>query len=288
MTGLAAFLGAVSAVAAVVLLVGGLRRRVRRPRPTPIQLGELWARYTRRPAGRAGRRRDIILAVSLAAGLGLAFGTGWLIAIPVVPAAVLVLPKLLGQAPRNDLQLMEALDRWVRNLAVSLPVGRDVVQAIRVSRAGAPPLIADEVALLVDRIDRRVPPDEALQRLADALDSPEADAVIASLKLATVRTEGLRDNLVAIADAVQERIRALREIETERNKPRNVARLVTITSALMIVAAGLSGYLAPYATPTGQLIIAGLGAAYVGSLLIMYRMTVPRRRQRILIARGLT
>lgn len=291
MTGLVALLGGMAVTGAGILLVLGLRGappRARRQRQTPA---ELWARYSRRPPGVAGRRRDLFLAGSIAAGCLIFIFTGWLIAIVLTPVAVAIVPKLLGQAPHSDLALMEALDRWVRTLATTLPVGRDVVQSIRISRAGAPPLIAADINLLVDRLDRRMDPADALQRFADSLDSPESDAVIASLKLATTRTEGLRDNLIGIAESIQERIRALRAIEVERSKPRNTARIVTILSAAMIGAAAVfgRGYFAPYGTPLGQVLIACLGLAYVGSLVLMYRMAVPRKRERILISdRGTT
>lgn len=285
MIALIALVGGIAFAGAVVLLVAAIRPgpvRPRTPRPTPVQL---WARYTRRPADRAGRRRDLQLLGSLAAGMVIFAFTGWLIAIPLVPLAALLLPKLLGQAPATDAPLLEALDRWVRTLATTLPAGRDVIQAIRVSRASAPPLIAEEVGLLVDRLSRRWEARAALQRFADALDSPESDAVIASLMLATTRTEGIRDNLLSIADSVQERLRAVRAVENERAKPRQTARLVTIISALLIGTTAFlgGGYFAPYRTPTGQLIITVLALAYVGSLLLLYRMSVPRRRERILI-----
>ena len=286
MTTLVALVGGVAFAAAVILLIAAFRPGPARPRAPRASVAQLWARYTRRPAGRAGRRRDLQLLGSLAAGFVLFAFTGWLVAIVLVPLAALLLPKLLGQAPATDAPLLEALDRWVRGLATTLPAGRDVIQAIRVSRASAPPLIADEVGLLVDRLDRRWEARAALQQFADALDSPESDAVIASLMLATTRTEGIRDNLLSIADSIQERLRAVRAVENERAKPRQTARLVTIISALLIGATAFlgGGYFAPYRTPTGELIITVLALAYVGSLLLLYRMSVPRRRERILIS----
>src|SRR4051794_22768053 len=285
MTPLVALLGGMALAGGVVLLVVGLRKvpvQPRRPRPSPAML---WARYTRRPAGKAGRKRDLQLAGSVAVGFVIFAMTGWLIAIPVLPVAGFLLPILLGPGPRSDVALLEALDRWVRHLATTLPMGRDVVYAIRASRATAPPLIAEEVAELVDRLNRRWAPQVALQRFADRLDSPDADAVIASLMLATTRTEGITDNLLAIADSLQERLRALRAIENERERPRQTARLVTIISAIMIGATAFfgRGYFAPYSSPTGQIIITVLVLGYVGSLVMLYRMTVPRRRERILV-----
>ena len=286
MTSLIALVGGMTLAAAVLLMVTGLRKVPVKPRRPRLTADQMWARYTRRPAGKAGRRRDLQLIGSVVAGFAIFAFTGWLIAIPMVPVAVFLLPILLGRAPRSEVALLEALDRWVRHLATTLPLGRDVVYAIRASRATAPPLIADEIAELVDRLNRRWEPQRALQRFADRLDSPDADAVIASLILATTRTEGITDNLLAIADALQERLRALRAIENERDRPRQTARLVTIISAVMIGATAFfgRGYFAPYtATSTGQIIISVLVLCYVGSLAMLYRMTIPRRRERILM-----
>ena len=286
MTSLVAFVGAVALVGAVVLAVS-LRHpapaRVRRQRLTPAQT---WARVSRRPAGEAGRRRDLVLLGSVAAGVVVFVWTGWLVAVVAVPVAALLLPKLLGKAPPTDTELLEALDRWVRSLATTMPAGRDVLQAIRAARDSAPPLISAEVRLLVDRLDRRWDARVALRRFADALDNSESDAVVMSLMLATTRTEGVRDNLLAIADALQERLRAARTVENERAKPRQVARIVTVLSALLIGATAFfgHGYFAPYTTPVGEVVIAVLVAAYIASLGVLYRMAVPRRRARILVA----
>lgn len=283
---LVALLSGMAFAGAVVFLVTGLKKvpaaPARRRRITPAQA---WARYTRRPAGKAGRQRDLRLLAGLAAGVGIFVFTGWLIAIPLVPIVMFLLPILFGQAPRSDIALLEALDRWVRTLATTLPGGRSVTQTLRSSRASAPPLLADEVGELVDRLNWGWDPQEALQQFADRLDSPDADAVVASLKLAITHTEGISANLLSIADSLQERLRALRQIENERDRPRQTARIVTVISALMIASTALfgRGYFAPYSSPLGQLIVAGLALAYVGSLILLYRMAMPRRRERILI-----
>lgn len=284
---LAAMLVGAAFVGAAVLLVTGLRKvpptpARRRRRLTPAQL---WARYSRRPAGKAGRVRDLQLLTGLGGGVTIFVLTGWLIAIPLVPTVIFLLPILFGRAPRSDVELLEALDRWVRTLASTLPLGRDVAYAIKTSKATAPPLINSEIRQLADRLTWGWDPREALQRFADRLDSPDADAVIASLMLALTRTDGITANLLAIADSLQERLRVLRQIESERARPRQTARLVTIISAVMIAGTALlgRGYFAPYSTPIGQLIVSCLAIAYVGSLVILYRMSMPRRRERILV-----
>ena len=285
---LAALLGGMALAGAVVLMVTGLKKVPVEPRPTRrrrLSPGQAWARYTRRPAGKAGRQRDVRLVAGVAAGVAIFVFTGWLIAIPLVPVVMLLLPILFGRSPRSDIALLEALDRWVRTLATTLPGGRSVTQALRGSRSSAPPLLAEEIGELVDRLNWGWDPQEALQQFADRLDSPDADAVVASLKVAITHTEGITANLVSIADSLQERLRALRQIENERDRPRQTARIVTVISGLMIASTALfgRGYFAPYNTPVGQLIVAGLALAYVGSLILLYRMAMPRRRERILI-----
>ena len=90
--------------------------------------------------------------------------------------------------------------------------------------------------------------------------------------------------LGALADNIQDRLRALREIETERAKPRFVVRQVTIITVVVLGLALLFGgsFFAPYATGPGQMMLALLVTAYLGSLLFLRRLTLPRPRQRIL------
>ena len=287
MTALAVLTG-VLFVAAVLLLVSGLTpvEVTDQPKPRRRTAGELWAHYSRRPAGRAGRRRDLMLVGSSAVGLLLFALTGWLLLIPLAPLTALALPKLLGSPPANDLHLLEALDRWVRTIATTLPVGRDVIDSVRVSLGSAPPLLADDLAVLVDELNSRVPAADALTRLADRLDNPESDAVIASLILATRRSGvGLSTSLNQLADNIQDRLRALREVERERDLPRSRVRQITaIACAMVATAAFLGDYLRPYGSPVGQIVLAFLVGAFVLCLWQMHRMTIPRRRQRILLS----
>lgn len=126
---------------------------------------------------------------------------------------------------------------------------------------------------------------QALLGLADELDSPDADAVIASLILAADRGgTGATATLAALADTIADRLKAMREIEAERAKPRIVVRQVTGITVVVLALAFLFGreFFAPYGTPLGQAILAALLASYVASLAFLRRLTLPRRRERIL------
>lgn len=285
---------AVVAAAAGLLAVGGLVAVLAGlHRSWPEQEGRsggswmhTWARLSRRPPGPPGRRRDLVLAASLGVGLVVALLSGWVIAIAVAPALALGLPYLLALPKPRDVEIMEALDRWVRTLAAALTTGKSITDAIRVSRRTPPPLIAEDLDLLVARLNNRWDTREALLKFADALDSPDADAVIAALILAAQRgTTGASTTLHALADSLQDQLRGRRLIEIERSKPYIVVRQITVITlaTLAIVFLSNPGFFAPYQTPVGQVILSVLGAAYVGSLVLMRHKARQHPRERILI-----
>ena len=285
MSGLLAVAAGLLLAAGVLGIAMGLRRTVRPPAPRRPVTG-VWARVTRRPAGPAGRRRDLVLAGSLAVGLVVAAVSGWIIAIAVAPALALGLPYLLMVPRAREVELLEAMDRWVRSLAAALTTGRSITDAIRISRRTAPPLIADEVGTLVARLNNRWDTSEALMRFADALDSPDSDAVVAALMLAARRgSNGASVTLHALADSIQAQLRGRRLIEIERAKPYVVVRQVTVISLVTLIGVFVvqRGFFEPYHTPVGQLILSVLIMAYIGSLMLMRRRAQTEPRPRILV-----
>lgn len=280
-------------VGGVLLVAAGLRRRPATPvvvrRRDGQSLGQLWARASHRPAGEAGRRRDLLLLAALIGGFVVAALTGWLIMIVVLPAVAWVLPLILSPPKDRDVVLLEALDRWVRSLSASLPTGKSVPDAIRLSGRTAPDAIAEPLGGLITRLNNRWDSRDALMRFADDLDSPDADTVIAALILAANRgANGAAATLSELADSIQSQLKGRREIATERAKPYIVVRQVTVITAITLGTALIFAhtFFQPYGTPIGQLILAVLIALYLGSLLLMRRRATPQKRQRILIGAG--
>jgi tight adherence protein B len=184
---------------------------------------------------------------------------------------------------------LEALDRWVRSLSASLPTGKSVPDAIRLSGRTAPDAIAEPLGGLITRLNNRWDSRDALMRFADDLDSPDADTVIAALILAANRgANGAALTLSELADSIQSQLKGRREIATERAKPYIVVRQVTVITTITLGAALIFAhtFFEPYGTPLGQLILAVLIALYLGSLLLMRRRATPQKRQRILIGAG--
>jgi tight adherence protein B len=282
-----------AAVAAGLLMTGGLlalvlgvRRTEARPPRSARSVSDLWARLTRRPPGVRGRRRDLVLLLSLAVGFVVAVLTGWVIALVIAPLLALGLPYLLVVPKPRDVELMEALDRWIRALAATLATGKSVTDAIRVSRRTAPPLLAEEIGTLVLRLNNRWDTDDALRRFADHLDSADADGVVAALMLAARRgANGASLTLQALADSLQAQLKSRRVIEVERSKPYVVVRQVTVISLVTLAGVYLlaPGFFAPYRTTLGQVILAVLLVLYLASLILMRRKAQQEPRARILV-----
>lgn len=265
-----------------VLLIAGIQRRPLRPDGSSTGL---WKKVVDSNIGRVVRARWWQLALAVAAGLVVAAFVGWPLLAIIVPTVAYGLPVVLSAPANRDLAVLEALDRWVRTLGSLLPTGRSITDAIRVSVRQAPDLVAPHLRLLIARLDDRWTSSQALLALADELDSPDADAVLAALSLAADRGgTGATATLAALADNVQDRLRALREIETERAKPRIVVRQVTVITLVVLSLALLFGgsFFAPYGSGLGQILLTVLVLAYLGSLLFLRRLTLPRPRQRIL------
>lgn len=277
-------------VGGIVALAAGLSRRWEPVTPTRRRPGRSpWARLSRRPPGRRGRRRDVILVVSAGFGVAVAAASGWVVAIAVAPLLALGLPYLLSLPLPRDVQLLEALDRWVRGLAATLSTGRSVADSIRVSRRSAPPAIAKEVGMLISRLDSRWDTHAALQRFADDLDSADADPVVAALMLASDRgAVGASTTLRELAESIQDQLRGRRLIETERSKPYVVVRQVTVITMVTLVGIFLlsPGFFAAYRTPVGQVVLTVLLTAYVGSLILLRRRAKQEPRERILVRAG--
>lgn len=286
----------VLAALAGLLLVGGLfalcsglsrtwpERQASTSAARPMR--EAWGRLTRRPGGRTGRRRDLVLVGSVLVGFVVASATGWVIALPLVPVLVFGLPYLLVLPRARDVELLEALDRWVRSLASVLSTGKSITDAIRASRRTAPESLAEELGVLVSRLNNRWETRDALTRFADDLDSPDADAVVAALILAAQRgSNGASVTLHALADSLQAQLKGRRVVETERSKPYVVVRQVTIITAGTLAIAFVLGrdFFSPYATPLGQVILSVLITLYLASLLLMRRQARQPPRERILV-----
>jgi Flp pilus assembly protein TadB len=234
------------------------------------------------------RQTQWLLAAGAITGLIAVMVTGWAMALVLVPIAFVGLPALLSSGPaQTRIVRLEAMEEWTRSLSGVLTVGVGLEQALVATMRSTPVAIAPEVTRLVARLRARWATEEALRAFADELDDSTGDLVAANLILgARRRGAGLASVLDGLAESVAADVRARRQVEADRAKPRATARWVTIISASVLVVLAVSGtYVEPYRSPFGQVILVGLLAAYVSLLVWMKRMAIGRELPRFLGAR---
>lgn len=259
-------------------IVIGLRPTARPPRET----------VANRRRGLAPRTRMLLL-VGLVLGLVGWLVTGWVLALVIAPIAVIGLPVLLTAPPAaTQIARLEAMEEWTRSLAGVLTVGIGLEQALVATLRSTPAPISAEVERLVTRLRARWDTEKALRAFADELDDATGDLIAANLILgARRRGAGLASVLEGLAESVGADVRARRQVEADRAKPRATARWVTLISASVLVVLALSGtYVEPYRTPVGQVLLVLLLSAYVATLIWMRSMAAGKPLPRFLAARS--
>ncbi|MBI9115328.1 type II secretion system F family protein [Sanguibacter suaedae] len=275
-TGLAVIaLGALTG-GGVLLLVVALRGTP--PRPTRPAAG-LSAGLER--LGRLG-------VAALLAGLVVLVLTRWVVVALAAAALVLAWPALFGggRAEREATQRVEGLAAWIESLRDTIAGAVGLEQAIPATLYASAPSIRPQLRLLVDRLRVRVPLHVALQRFADDLDDPSADLVVAALVLnSKMRGPGLRQVLGSLADAARAELDMRQRVAAGRSGTRKSAQIVMGFSVLVILLLAVFNreYVAPYSTPTGQLVLLVVVACFAGGFLWMKRLSGVDLPERFLV-----
>ena len=252
-------------------------------RPTAVAPRE--KRTTRRRRVALTSRTRMLLLIGVGLGLLGWVLTGWVLAVVIAPVAVIGLPSLLSAPPAaTQINRLEAMEEWTRSLSGVLTVGIGLEQALVATLRSTPAPINAEVSRLVARLRARWDTETALRVFADELDDATGDLIAANLILgARRRGAGLASVLEGLAESVAADVRARRQVEADRAKPRSTARWVTLISASVLVVLALSGkYVEPYSSPIGQVILVVLLSAYVATLIWMRRMAIGKPLPRFL------
>ena len=283
-----AFLPAVFGACIVIGLIGMVYALIpappKPPRPTRTvtPFGRLGSRF-----GRLDRRTRLLVIGGAVTGLLVALVTGWVIAIVLVPAAIIGIPLLLTPPPAAaSIEKLEALEEWTRSLSGKLTAGQSLRSALIKSLQSTPEPIEREVGLMVSRLwNNTSSTEDVLRAFAEDLSDSTGDVVASQLILAASGRgqAGLSKALDALAETVAADVRARRQIAADQAKPRTTARTVTvITLGVLGMLAFTGDYIKPYGTPLGQVILAVLLSAYVATLLWMRRMAVAEPLPRFL------
>ena len=252
----ALLLGAGFGLGLIMLAVG----LVARPRPGTTAGGRL-ARLAR-------GRGPVQLAGGLVAAAVVALATGWLVGGVLAALGVWTLPAILvsaEQGRQRRLQRLEGIATWTESLAATLSGAAGLEQTIIATAATAPTPVRAPVVLLADALQRGARLPQALREFAGNLADPVGDTVAASLLLASTQGAGrLAEPLGLLAAAAREEVAAHRRVEKSRAKAATDARLIIMTTLAMAVGLVVfnRGYLHPYDSVAGQVVLAVVGAMF--------------------------
>jgi tight adherence protein B len=275
-TGLGILLGAGAGLGIVLVALGvrGSESQDQRARLSPGRLEG----HTRR------------IAIAVAAGVLVGAATGWPVAALLAGAGCWAVPKLLGDGKEHAAVIakVEAVAGWAEMLRDTMAGAAGLEQAIAASAPVAPAPIRQEVVSLAARLERdRL--GVALRGFADDLSDPTADLVVAALLLAGEHQAGrLGELLGTLASSARDQATMRLRVEAGRARTRTSVRVIVgITSGLALFLAVLNyGYLAPYASPLGQLVLLAVGGLFAAGFAWMAAMSRPQRAARLLRATG--
>ena len=247
------------------LLIGGVRGRVTLPR-----------------GGRRAGGIEVPMAalrrwsIAVVAGILIFAVTGWLSAGGLVTVGIALFAGRFGKGKglRAISERGDAIAGWIEMLYAILAAGGGIERAIVGSADAAPAAIRREVQELAARLEVRALP-EALLAFATDVAHPAIDKVVASLILASVQgAQDLVSLLRSQAEVVRAESRLVVEADAGRARYRTSARLIVGTTGVM--AGGLylvdRGYLAPYDSARGQVVLLGIGLVFLGGFWLLARL----------------
>lgn len=234
---------------------------------------------------RLGRRT--LLAVGV--GILVLVLTRWPVAAVAAAALVIGWSGLFGGArvEKQAAARVEGLAAWTESLRDTIAGAVGLEQAIPATVYAASPAIQPQLRLMVDRLRVRVPLATALQGLADELDDPSADLVVAALILnAKLRGPGLRQVLTSLSASARAELDMRQRVAAERSSTRRSAQIVMIFSVAVMVLLMVANpeYLAPYDTAVGQVVLVVVLALFAAGFVWMKRLSGIDTPARFLVA----
>lgn len=217
--------------------------------------------------------RTVLAVVGL---IGVTATTGWPVAGFWIGALGFATPSLLGidQRRAREVERIEAVAVWAEMLRDQTAAGADLTQAVQVSAAHAPPVLAQPVARLAIRL-RRQPPEEAFREFSREVADPTADLVASALTVAfSGQARRVGDVLATLAASAREQASMRLRIERDRKRVRTVARgtggVVIGWTVLVYLFSGR--FFATYSSLTGQLVLLLVGGLFAIGIIGLARL----------------
>ena len=278
MSALAGACGALVGLGCVIVILGLRGEVIFRP---SAQLRASWSR-------RAVERRTLRLGCGAFAGVVVGVVTGWPVAAVLAAAAGWGAPALMSGTKGRSAAIarIEAVAGWAEMLRDTMAGAAGLEQAIIATASVAPLPIRESVATLAQRLEsERLAP--SLRRFADDVADPTMDLVVAALVLAAEHhAQRLGDLLGSLATAARDQATMRLRVEAGRARTRASVKVVvgaTVGLALALLLLN-RGYLAPYGSALGQLMLLIVGALFATSFVWLSRMSRPSAPERFLSA----
>jgi Flp pilus assembly protein TadB len=227
---------------------------------------------------------------SIAVGIGLVvlLLTRWTVAGIAAGLLVFFWNRLFGgaAAEKVGMRRVEALAGWTESLRDTIAGAVGLEQAIPASARAAAPALRPHLDSLVDRLRARMPLPEALQHLADEIDDASADIIVAALILnARLRGPGLRQVLGALAKSAREEIDMRHRVMAQRSSTRRSVQIVVVVSVAFVLGLAVFNrdFVAPYGTPLGQLVLAGVCGLFALGFWWLRKLSVIETPERFLV-----
>jgi tight adherence protein B len=252
------------------LVIMGLRR---------VERTDVRARLAARGPDQDRRLVQVVLAVAVA--LVVVLLTGRPVGAVLAAGIALSLPSVFGgkAARQAEIARVEAIATWASQLRDMLSGGSGLLETIEATAPFAPAPIRAEVERLALGM-RRGRLHTALRAFAAEVDDPMADLVVASLIVATTEQVGrLGELLGTLAARTREQAALRMRIDKDRASTRTQVRGVVLATIGMILFLMVfnKGLLAAYNSAEGQLVLAGIGTAFLAGFSLLARMSRPQR-----------
>jgi Flp pilus assembly protein TadB len=185
----------------------------------------------------------------------------------------------------REIARVEGVAGWAEMLRDTLSAAAGLEQAIIATAPVAPEPVAGPVRALASALQTGRPLPTAVREFADQAGDPAADLVAGALLLAAEHPAGdLAALLGALAAAAREQAGMRRRVMAGRARLATTVR--TVIGSTLALAAALAvlnrGYLAAYATPSGQLVLLAVAGLFGAGLVWLRRLARFRPPARLL------
>ncbi|WP_369203750.1 type II secretion system F family protein [Streptomyces sp. PU-14G] len=227
-------------------------------------------------------------SIAVCAGLVVLLLTRWPVAAVATGILVFLWDRLFGGAgeERAAMKRVEALAAWTESLRDTIAGAVGLEQAIPASARAAAPSLRPHLDALIDRLRARTPLPAALQHLADELDDPSADIVVAALILnSRLRGPGLREVLGALAKSAREEVDMRQRVRAQRASTRRSVQIVVGVSVAFVLGLAVFNrdFVEPYGSPLGQTILACVCAMFACGFWWLRKLSKIETPQRFLV-----